>query len=104
MDKIVLLFVLSLISGILFIMAGFYFLSKKYLEKMNEFSAKTKVDYKKANEKKCKIYGYSSIAIGAITAVWGIFVKLIPESVYMLALVYMIVLVIAFSVIIFSSK
>ncbi len=103
-NKIIVLFVLCLISGIVFIAAGVYFLSNKYLEKINEVSSKNSVDYEKKNKIKCKIYGYSSIAIGALTLVWGIAVKLMPESIYILALVYMIVLVITFAVIIFSSK
>ena len=94
-SKILLLGVLSLIVSLVFIFVGVYFLSSKFLNKLNEAVAvKSDVVYKK-NAFIAKGSGYIAISLGAFTLVWGILLLIFPSIMTPLAIVYMTFLLLA---------
>jgi len=94
--KFVILFVLSILMGIVFFGLGFYFLSQKYISQLNEASAEKSEEAFKKNRFKAKGTGYVSIGFGAITLVWAMMMFMFPALLSLLALIYMIFLAIAF--------
>ena len=102
--KIILLAVLCFISGVIFLFVGLKFLSKKFLEKLNESSAQNDEATFKHNSFRCKGCGYTSLGIGALTVVNGIMILLMPGIATYLAFVYMLLLIIAFAVLMIVFK
>lgn len=102
--KIIILFILSLIAGIAFFAIGFYFLSQKFLSKLNESSFDKSSESQTKNLFRSKGCGYTTLALGAITLIWGIFLFMFPALAPVLALIYMILLIAAFSVIMLLFK
>lgn len=94
--KLIILFVLSLIMGVAFTTAGFYFLSQKYLDSLNEATSEKSEEALKKNMFKAKGTGYVAIAFGAVTLVWAAAMFMFPQILSALALIYMIFLAIAF--------
>lgn len=94
--KFIILLILSLIMGIVFFVAGFYFLSKKYIIKLNEATPDKSPEKLKKNEIRSKGCGYVAFGVGGITLTWAFLMFLMPSAIYLLALIYMIFLIIAF--------
>ena len=90
--KLVSLAVLAIFAGLLFIGTGIYFLSPKFLSKLNESNNDRK------NEFRAKGSGLTAISLGMLTIVWGIALFSFPQIAAVLALLYMFFLVLAFAV------
>lgn len=95
---------LSIIMGFAFMAIGFYFLSQRFLNKLNEAMPVQDVITLKHNSFKAKGSGYVAMSLGAITLVFALFMFFLPELVSLLVLIYMIILVIAFVILTFAFK
>lgn len=102
--KIIALFILSIIAGIVFIGVGFYFLSTNFVKKMIESNPFPSEDSERKTIFRAKASGYTALATGALTLMWGIFIFIVPQIISILALIYMLFLIIAFSVLTFVFK
>lgn len=102
--KYKILIILTFVMGIAFCAIGIYFLSQKFLNKLNEASPKKSEESFKHNSFRAKGSGYVSLSLGALTLIWGIFFILLPQIIPILALIYMIFLVAAFLVLNFVFK
>ena len=101
--KFYILVVLSFLMGFVFLGVGIYFLSKKFLEKLNQASSQN-AELLKHNQLKAKGSGYVALALGALTLVWAILFLLIPSAIPLLALIYMIFLIISFAFLTFVFR
>lgn len=90
--------------GIVFTIAGFFFLSQNYLNRLNEASPEKSEEALKKNKFKAKGTGYVSVSFGAITIVWAIMMFMFPQLLSVLALIYMIFLAIAFLFLYFAFR
>lgn len=97
-SKLILMTVLCIVSGIAFIIAGMYFLSKKFIDKLNESTPSKTDDVFKHNVFRSKGCGFISLGLGALTIVNGIMISVFPPLAVVLSFVYMIMLIIAFIV------
>lgn len=98
------LFILSLIAGIAFVAAGIYFLSEKFLQRLNSASReKTEASLQK-NSFRAKGSGYVAISLGAFTIVWAILLICFPAISNLLALIYMIFLVVALAILMIAFR
>ena len=99
--KTLLIMIFFIIFGIVFI-AGLFFVSDAYLKKLSQSVA----DEKKSGQlvKAGKLCGSVSMGIGAFTVFCGIIAKCFPSVFPFFALLYVIILIISFSLIIFSLK
>lgn len=97
--KLVFLAVMAIIAGFSFIAAGIYFLSQKFLDKLNESAAsETDADVVlRKNQFRAKGSGLTAVSLGVLTLVWALMLFSFPQIVPALALVYMIFLIGAFS-------
>lgn len=102
--KIIVLFVLSLIVGIALIGAGIYFLSKRYISKLNEASPDQEKTTLKKNELRAKVSAYISFALGALTLVWASIILVMPQMAAILAIVYMFFLLAGSIILIYTYK
>lgn len=102
--KLILLFILSLSAGIGFIGVGIYFLSSSFAEKLKNASPTSDEKSQRKINFRARGSGYTAIATGALTLVWGITLFMIPQAASVLALIYMIFLIAAFSVLTFVFK
>lgn len=100
--KTLLIMIFFIIFGIVFIAAGLFFMSDAYLKKLSQSVA----DEKKSGQlvKAGKLCGSVSMGIGAFTVFCGIIAKCFPSVFPFFALLYVIILIISFSLIIFSLK
>lgn len=89
--KVIILGILAIIAGLAFITCGIYFLSQKFLDKINE----SKNDRK--NAFRAKGSGITAISLGFLTIIWGLMLFTFPQIAAVLALVYMIFLIGAFA-------
>mgnify|MGYP004449793505 CR=1 FL=1 len=90
-SKTIILTILCLFSGIAFIVAGIYFLTTGYLDKLNSASPNTS----EKNILRAKTCGYISLGIGALTLMFGIMLFMFPSISSALVLVYMSILLIS---------
>lgn len=88
--------ILSLIAGVAFIAGGIYFLSEKFLQKINEATPNLNEESIRKNTFRAKGTGYVSFSVGALTFVFAIMLFMFPALATALALFYMIMLVFAF--------
>lgn len=102
--KLILFCILSLVMGIIFIATGIYFLSSKFLKKLNEASGKNSKEVLKKNFRYSKGCGYVSLALGFLTLLWTVIIFLFPAYLTTLALVYMIFLLAAVVFLVFIMK
>ena len=86
--KLILLLVLSIISGLGFIVAGIYF----FINASNQNNSEND----KINSFRYRGSGYVALSMGFITIFWAVLLYLFPSLVPALALMYMICLIIAF--------
>ena len=93
-SKNLLMAVLFFISGLSFAAIGIYFLSKKFLNKLNE----SKQDPK--NAFRAKGSGYTAIGLGALTIVFGAFSLAFSSAATIMALIYLFILMLAVVVLI----
>ena len=96
--KILLLAILSIFAGLSFIIVGIYFLSQKFLDKLNESNSD------KRNEFRAKGSGLTSIALGALTIVWALLLFSFPDISKYISLIYMFFLILAFSTLVIIFK
>ena len=96
--KILLLAILSIFAGLSFIIVGIYFLSQKFLDKLNESNSD------KRNEFRAKGSGLTSISLGALTIVWALLLFSFPEISKYISLIYMFFLILAFSTLVIIFK
>lgn len=102
--KLIILFILSLFMGVVFIVLGFYFYGKKFLNKLIEASPVKDEKTMKKITLKAKGSAYVSFGLGGLTIVWGIVLFCMPAITSILAFVYMIMLIIAFIFLTFVFK
>lgn len=95
---------MSLFAGIAFIAIGIYFLSAKFSNKLLESNPDKDEKSQRRMVFRAKGSGYTALSIGALTIMWGIMIFTFPQTISVLALIYMILLIIAFSVISFVFK
>ena len=100
--KTLLIMIFFIIFGIVFIATGLFFMSDGYLKKLSQ----SVEDGKKSRHlvKAGKLCGSVSMGIGAFTVFCGIIAKFFPSVFPFFALLYVIILIISFSLIIFSLK
>ena len=87
--------ILSIIAGTVFTAAGVYFLTERYLQKMNDASPEKSQEILAKNKFRAKTSGYTGLGIGALTIMFGIMLILFPTIAPALALAYMVILMIA---------
>ena len=87
--KEIIIGIIFIIGALLFITAGFYFKSKKYIESLCDGI----FDEKKRKEKELfgKFTGFFSMALGFLTLISGVMFFMFPEIKYYIALIYIIV-------------
>lgn len=102
--KTTILFILSIVMSIIFIIVGFYFGSKKFLNKLDEACSNPSAETFSKNKIRSKGSSIVSLALGSLTLVWGICLFFFPQLINILALIYMIFLIIAFVFITFIFK
>jgi len=102
--KFYILFVASILMGIMFMVAGFYFLSPKFINKLNEAAPEKSEEIFKKNRFKAKGSAYVALSIGAITLVWAALMFLMPQALNIFVLVYMVLLMIAACVLVFAFR
>ncbi|MBQ1949427.1 MAG: hypothetical protein II367_04645 [Treponema sp.] len=95
--KAAILLISFVFMGIVFFAAGLYFTSKTFLDSLKK-SHETEEDGKRA-VKSGKICGYVAMGTGGFTAFCGIITKIMPQIFSCLALVYVLALIAAFTVI-----
>lgn len=100
--KSMLVILFFVLFGLLFLGAGFYFLSDSFLKKMGESVS----DEKKSERlvKSGKLCGFVSLAIGALTVFCGVILFFLPVIFPYLSLFYVMMLIICFLLIIFSLR
>lgn len=92
MSKLVLFGIFSGIMSLVFIAVGIYFLSERFLEKLNESSpVKTEEAFKK-NKFRSKGCGLVSLSLGFLTVVWIAIIFTFPAMLTILALIYMFII------------
>ena len=102
--KTLLLSILFIIAGLSFIGAGIYFLSSRFLNKLNEAAPQKTDEIFRKNTFRAKGSGYTAIGLGALTVVWSIITFLIPQAAAIMGLVYLFILMIAVGVLIVVFK
>lgn len=102
--KLIILFILSLLMGSIFIGVGFYFGSKRFLNKINEACPTPSSESFAKNKIRSKGSSIVSFALGGLTLVWGICLFIFPQIENILSLLYMISLIVAFVFISFVFK
>lgn len=102
--KFIILGICSIICGTVLFFTGLYFASEKFITKLNESTGELSENKRKVNVFKAKGSGYTTQVLGGITVLWGILVLCFPSIISILALIYMILLIVAFSVIYFAFK
>lgn len=96
--------ILSIIAGIAFAVAGIYFLSGTYLNKVNEAAPEKSPENLAKNKMRAKTSGYVGLGIGALTIMFGIMLMMFPGIAPVLALTYMVILMIACIVLVIVYK
>ena len=94
--KVIFQAILSIIAGAAFIAVGIYFLSSRFLQKLNEAAADKSEEACKKNAFRAKGSGLTALSLGVLTLVWGLMLFTFPQIAAPLALVYMIFLIAAF--------
>lgn len=95
--KILIFTILSFIAGAGFIAAGIYFLGPKFLEKLNEADPEKSEKSARRNAFRAKGTGLVALSVGALTLVFAAMLIVFAPIAAALALVYMIILVLAFA-------
>ena len=90
--------ILAILAGIAFIATGIYFLSQKFLDKLNESNND------KRNEFRAHGSGLTAISLGALTIVWALMLFTFPQIAPALALVYMVFLIAVFGLLMIIFK
>lgn len=98
--KLIFVMVVFIVVGIMFLAAGFYFSSKGYLQAL----ADSRED---ENEKRNavisgKLCGTIALALGGLTIVSGVCIKLVPKMFHYMALIYVLALIACFAALIFT--
>lgn len=96
--------ILSIIAGVAFSAVGVYFLSEKYLNKLNDATPEKSPENFSKNKLRSKTSGYTALGIGALTLTFGIMLLLFPTLAPALAITYMVILMIACLVLITVYK
>lgn len=100
--RLTLIMVCFILAGVLFILAGLYFSSKKYQKSLAD--SHDNADEKTKAVTMGKLCGIISLALGGITVVSGIAIKIVPELFRYLSLFYVLALIACFASLIFSLK
>ncbi|MCR4627425.1 MAG: hypothetical protein K5640_07220 [Treponema sp.] len=87
--KEIIIGIVFIIGALLFIAAGFYFKSKKYLAALCDGIYEEK--QKKAKSFFANVTGYFSMALGYLTLICGIMFFVFPKIKYYIALIYIII-------------
>ena len=80
---------ISFVMAIIFIAVGIYFLSSKFLDKLNEASSVKSEEAFRKNKFRAKGCGLVSLGVGFLTFVWALIIISFPMILNALALVYM---------------
>ncbi|MCR4580161.1 MAG: hypothetical protein K5681_07435 [Treponema sp.] len=102
--KVIFQAVLSIIAGIAFITIGIYFLSSRFLNKINEASSIQSEEVFKKNAFRAKGSGYITLALGALTLVMALLLFTFPIAASWISLVYLFFIMIAVMVLVFVFK
>lgn len=95
--KILIFTILSFLVGLGFIFSGIYFLSEKFLEKLNEADPEKSEKSARRNAFRAKGTGLVALSVGALTLAFAAMLIVFAPIAAALALVYMIILVLAFA-------
>ena len=87
--KLILLCIFSILMSVVFIGVGIYFMSERFLEKLNEASSVKSEEVFKKNKFRSKGCGMVSLSLGFLTIVWIAVIFTFPAILNVLALVYM---------------
>ena len=102
--KTIILAIFCFLAAVLFITAGIYFLSQKFIEKLNEASPDKSPEALKKNSSRAKGSAYISLGIGGLSLALGAISLSFPQAAPVMALTYMILLMIAVFALIFVYK
>lgn len=102
--KLIFQAVLGIIAGIAFIAVGFYFLSSRFLGKLNEASPVQSDEAFRKNEMRAKGSGYITLALGALTLVHSLMILTFPQVSNWLSLAYLVLVMISVLVLVFVFK
>ena len=99
--KVIFQAVLSILAGAAFIAVGIYFLSSRFLKKLNEASNSNNNE---GNSFRAKGSGYTSIALGAVTLVQALLIFTFPTAASLLSLVYLFFILAAVIILVYIFK
>ena len=102
--KIIFLAVMCFFMAVVFAAMGIYFLSSRFLQKLNDASAEKSEQIIKKNRLRAKGSGYITVGLAALTLFLGILVLLFSAIAPYLAVSYMILLIIALIILIFLYR
>lgn len=80
---------ISFVMSLIFIAVGIYFLSSRFLDKLNEASSVKSEEAFKKNKFRSKGCGLVSLSLGFLTLVWAFIIISFPMILNTLALIYM---------------
>ena len=99
--KVIFQAVLSILAGAAFIAVGIYFLSSRFLKKLNEASNSNNTE---GNSFRAKGSGYTSIALGAVTLMQALLIFTFPTAASLLSLVYLFFILAAVIILVYIFK
>ena len=102
--KVIFQAVLSIAAGAAFIAAGIYFLSSRFLQKLNEAAPGQNDDQLRRNAFRAKGSGLTSLALGAVTLVQALLLFTFPAAASALSLAYLFFILIAVIILVFIFK
>jgi len=102
--KVIFQALLSLVAGGAFIAVGIYFLSERFLNKINESSSAQTEEVLKKNKFRAKGSGLTTLALGAITLVQALLLFTFPLAASWLSLIYLVFIMAAVLVLVIVFK
>lgn len=101
-DKTILLMVLLFVAGVLFLVVGFYLNTNSFLDKLAQSTGNEEKG--RRIKRVGKICASISMGIGAFSIVCGGVIKLFPQIIMMLSLLYVFLMMACLIVIVFLLK
>ena len=102
--KVIFQAILSILAGAAFIAVGLYFLSSRFLQKLNEAAADKSEEACKKNAFRAKGCGLTTLALGALTLVMALLLFSFPVAASWISLVYLFFIMIAVLAVVFIFK
>ena len=95
---------LFVLAGTALLLAGIYFLSGRFLRRLDESSPAQTEDSFRRNRIRAKGSGYTAVSLGVLTLVWAAMLLGFPSLTAALSLVYMFFLLLAVIVLMFIFR